>query len=338
MEWLVFAALGVALYKLYERVQRLEARITELAVEPLAEPPEPVRTVPKVRIIRTEVSAPEPEPEAEPEPEPAREPEPEPVVDETPARAEEEQREPSFATVPRKFDFEDLFGRRLPIWAGGVALALAGIFLVRFSIEAGLLTPPVRVALSFVFGLALLAGAEAAYRFETRVRDPRVRQALAGAGLATLYAGFYLAGTVYGLIGSAGAFVGLAAVTAAAIGLSWRFGLPSAVLGLVGGFAAPALVASDDANIPLLTLYLALVAGGLSWTGARQGRAWLGYLALAGGFGWGGLLLAGGLAEGGDLVALGLLIAVLGVGIPLLLAGDPHRRVTRLVAAVVSSL
>lgn len=237
-----------------------------------------------------------------------------------------------------KFDFEDIFGRRLPIWAGGITLALAGIFMVRFSIEAGLLTPPVRVALSFLFGFALLAAAEAAYRFEDRVRDPRVRQALAGAGLATLFAGFYLAGSVYGLVGPAGAFVGLAAVTAGAIGLSWRFGLPSAVLGLVGGFAAPALVASEDANVPLLTLYLALVTGGLAWTGARQGRPWLGYLALAGGFGWGGLLLAGGLAEGGDLVALGLLIAVLGVGVPLLLAGDPRQRVTRLVAASLATL
>ena len=44
-----------------------------------------------------------------------------------------------------------------------------------------------RDMLSFLFGLTLLAGAEAAYRFEQRVRDPRVRQALAGAGLATLF-------------------------------------------------------------------------------------------------------------------------------------------------------
>ena len=114
-----------------------------------------------------------------------------------------------------------------------------------------------------------------------------MRQALAGAGLATLYAGFYLAGTQYGLIGAGAAFLGLAAVTAAAIALSFRFGLPSAVLGLVGGFAAPALVASEEANVPLLTLYLALITAGLAFTGQRQGRPWLGYAALAGGFLWG---------------------------------------------------
>jgi uncharacterized membrane protein len=341
MMWLILLGFAAVLYQLYGRVRQLEGQIAELELLPYA-PPEPERQPAAAKVLtrQPEIAAPPFEPEAEaatatePLPEFVPKPEPEPDYSVVDDGAEAGR----FALLGRKFDFEDLFGRRLPIWAGGVTLALAGIFLVRFSIEAGLLTPPVRVALSFAFGLALIVAAEAAYRFEERVRDPRVRQALAGAGLATLYAGFYLAGTVYGLIGSAGAFVGLAAVTAAAIGLSWRFGLPCAVLGLVGGFAAPALVASDDANIPLLTLYLSLVTGGLAWTGGRQKRAWLGYLALAAGFLWGGLLLIGGLAEGGDLVALGLFIALLGVGLPLLLAGDPQQRVTRVAAAVISSL
>ena len=345
MEWLVLLGLGAALYQLYGRVTRLEDRLADLTDLAFASPEPSPRTAaasaPAEPVeFATRPTGPEPLPAAEWEvaerqaaPEPDLEPEAVPFAEDRP-----DPPAGYFGFTAPSFDFEDIFGRRLPIWAGGITLALAGIFLVRFSIEAGLLTPPVRVGLSFVFGLALLVGAEVAYRFEERVRDPRVRQALAGAGLATLYAGFYLAGTVYGLIGSAAAFVGLAAVTAAAIGLSWRFGLPSAVLGLVGGFAAPALVASEDANVPLLALYLALVAGGLSWSGGRQRYPWLGYLALAGGFGWGGLLLVGGLAEGGDLVALGLLIAVLGVAVPLLLAGDPRQRTTRLAAAVIASL
>jgi uncharacterized membrane protein len=336
MEWLVLIVMGAALYGLFGRVQRLEDRVADLTFA-LSQPEIP----PRVEVAAPEFDEGEPHTatwEAANEAPVAQTAEPpiESVADAWGEERGEKARGTGFTWPP--FDLEDIFGRRLPIWAGGITLALAGIFLVRFSIEAGLLTPAVRVAASFLFGIALLAGAEAAYRFEGRVRDPRVRQALAGAGLATLYAGFYLAGTVYGLIGSASAFVGLAAVTAAAIGLSWRFGLPSAVLGLVGGFAAPALVASEDANVPLLTLYLALVAGGLSWTGARQQRPWLGYLALAGGFGWGALLLLGGLAEQGDLVSLGILIAVLGAGIPLLLAGDPRQRLARLAAAFVASL
>lgn len=246
------------------------------------------------------------------------------------------------AAAPRfampAFDFEDLFGRRLPIWAGGVALAVAGVFLVRFSIERGLITPEVRVVMAFVFGLALLAGAELAYRYEARVADPRVRQALAGAGLATLYAGFYLAGTQYGLVGQTVAFLGLAGVTGTAIALSFRFGLPSAVLGLVGGFAAPALVGGEEANVPLLALYLGLVTAGLTLSGRRQQRPWMGIAALVGGLGWGALLLLSGDKGAAELLALGLYVVVLGAVLPALADARAFERPLRLAAALAASV
>ncbi len=236
------------------------------------------------------------------------------------------------------FDFEDIFGRRLPIWGGGFALAIAGIFLVRFSIEAGLLTPSVRVGMSFLFGLALLAGAEAAFRLEHLLRDPRVRQSLAGAGLATLYGAFYLAGTAYGLIGAGAAFVGLAIVTAVAIALSFRFGLPSAIIGLVGGFAAPLLVDSDSANVPLLSFYLALITGGLAWSGQVQGRNWLGYAALAAGLGWGALMMFAGVSSSSDFAALGIYLIILGSVLPALLHTDEGPSLPKLAAGAIATL
>lgn len=60
--------------------------------------------------------------------------------------------------------FEDIFGRRLPIWAGGVTLAIAGFLIVKYSIQAGLLSPLVRVVLGLLFGGGLIGGAEAALR------------------------------------------------------------------------------------------------------------------------------------------------------------------------------
>lgn len=236
------------------------------------------------------------------------------------------------------FDFEELVGRRLSIWAGGIALAISGIFLVIYSIEQGLLSPTVRVALSFLFGFALLAAAELAHRFEERLADPRVRQALAGAGLATLYAAFYLAGTTYGLIGAGVAFAGLAGVTAGAIALSYRYGLPCAILGLVGGFAAPALVSSAEPNIPLLTIYLGLVTAGLAYTCERQSRPWLGIASLAGGFLWGTVLLASGVEGNSAIASVGLLIVGLGALIPLLLSSLSNRPWQRLAAAAIASL
>ncbi|NNC53871.1 MAG: DUF2339 domain-containing protein [Erythrobacter sp.] len=238
----------------------------------------------------------------------------------------------------RGFDFEEIFGRRLPIWVGGITLAVAGILGVRYSIEEGLLTPPVRVALAFLFGIVLLAGAEAAYRFRERVGDDRVRQALSGAGLSTLYAGFYLAGTQYGLIGQTFAFLGLATVTAMAIFVSFRFGLPSAILGLIGGFMAPLLVGGDEANLPLLSLYLGLVTSGLTYTGNRQGRPWLGLAALVAGLGWGFLLLMDGGMNSADVAAVGIYAIVLGAILPTMLVSKVHENPARLISAAVASI
>lgn len=301
MTELAILALFVALAVLWRRVDTLERALAAKSGQ--------AANRPDAAALAEAPSVAQPPADSGSEPEPAALPIDDLEVSSQPARL-----------LPR-FDLEDLFGRLLPIWAGGVTLAVAGFFLVRWSIDAGLLTPPVRVALAGLFGLSLIAAAEAAYRWRERVADPRVAQALAGAGLATLYAAFYLAGTGYGLIGSTVAFVGLASVTAAAIALSFRFGLPSAVLGLVGGFAAPALVGSDDANVPLLTLYLALVTAGLAFTGRRQGRVWLGVAALAGGLGWGALLIVNGTGDKPDGLALGAYLVLLGGIVPALSGG-----------------
>ena len=236
------------------------------------------------------------------------------------------------------FDFEDVFGRRLPIWAGGIALAVGGIFLVLYAIDAGLLTPPVRVVLSFLFGSLLLAGAEAAYRMERLVADVRVRQALAGAGLATFYAAFYLAGAQYDLIGPAAAFLGLALVTAGALALALRFGLPTAVLGLTGGFATPLLVASDRANVPLLAFYLAALTAGLAVTGNRMGQRWLGAAALVVGFVWGVLMLLGDPGGQADRAAIGLYLLALGAVIPMLVGDFARVPFAKLAAGAIAIL
>ncbi len=222
----------------------------------------------------------------------------------------------------RGIGFEELFGRRLPIWAGGVTLAVAGFLIVKYSIDSGLLSPVVRMILGLLFGSGLIVAAEAALRGDLFVRDPRVRQSLAGAGIATLYATILVAANIYHLIGPLTAFVGMALVTAAAVGLSLRFGAPSAILGLVGGVAAPALVGTGEPNVPLLASYLALTVGGLCAVSRQQRWAWLGAGALVGGFGWGIVLLAGGAMDATSTFSLGLLIVLLGIAFPLVLLAD----------------
>ena len=56
--------------------------------------------------------------------------------------------------LPERPGLEERFGTRWVVWVGGLALALGGVFMVRYSIEQGWIGPGVRVALG-----ALLAAA-----------------------------------------------------------------------------------------------------------------------------------------------------------------------------------
>src|SRR5262249_13372397 len=112
------------------------------------------------------------------EPEAVLEPTTEPAAEAVPAPA------PAFAPV--QAGWEQRLGARAFVWVGAVTLALAAVFLVRYSIEEGYLSPEVRVILAAVFGFALIGGAE-----RLRSRDERVAQALASAGVASLYGALF---------------------------------------------------------------------------------------------------------------------------------------------------
>ena len=147
---------------------------------------------------------------------------------------------------------------RLLIWLGGIALVLAAVFLIRYSIEVGLVTPAARMIGAALFGLALLGAGEYA-RAGRLADDPRIAQALVGAGLAVLYATAYGSHILYGLLGTGEAAAAMVAVTAAALVLSLRHGAPTAVMGLIGGFLTPLLVGNSDSGAVPLLAYLALL-------------------------------------------------------------------------------
>lgn len=317
----IVAHLWSRLNKLQERIDQLEwsgqgqsaeawhtpETLTESWDKPLPEPEPPVREPARIR----ESS------EAAPAIEQPVAPPIESHEELAPAEFIGEPATESKAEADSKFGFEEMFGRKLPIWAGGITLAIAGMLIVKYSIDAGLVSPLVRVIAGLIFGTVLIGAAELALRQEDRVRDPRVRQALAGAGVASLYGAILIAANVYQLIGPVTAFAGMAVITALAMGLSLRFGAPSALLGLAGGLAAPALVGSVEPNIPLLSAYLALAVGGLSVLSRNQRWMWLGIGALTGGFGWAGLLMLSGTLDAAASISLGLYIVLLGIVLPM---------------------
>ncbi len=200
-------------------------------------------------------------------------------------------------------DFEAQIAARWPVWIGAICLALAGMFLVKYAFENDWLGPAVRVALGVVFGVGLLAVGEWSFG-----RTPRIPAALSAAGIAVLYASFLAAGRLYDLVPHLAAFALMALTTAVAIGLSLRQGRLIAVVGLAGGFLAPALLGpTPDPRPAPLFAYLLLLQVGLLVVTRRRGWYELAGLTLAAGLVWVMVWLAEPYEEG-DSRVLGLFL------------------------------
>ncbi len=289
--------------------------VVETPVEPVRIAPEPI-----LEAALVEPVAPTPTPPPPPSPPPSPLPLP-------PERAEARPR----------LGFEEIFGSKLPIWAGGITLAIAGVFIVKYSIDTGLLSPPVRVVLALIFGAALVAAGEFTRTWRQTAADPRVSQALAGAGVAVGYSAILVAANLYHLIDASVAFGALAAITAGALGLALRFGPPCAVLGLVGGLAAPALVGAPPGNVGVLSIYLLLTIAALSGLARSQRWRWLAAAALTGGFGWGAVMLVASVLTGDDSLIIGVYLLLLAFVAPLI-AGDWARGPLKLLPPFVAAL
>ena len=117
-------------------------------------------------------------------------------------------------------------------WIAGVALLLAAVFFLRYSIDRGWLMPPVRVAIGVLVGIGLLVLCE----LRAARKYPTTANAMDASAIAILFATFFAAHALWNLIGTATDFVLLVAVTAVAVFLSIRRdSVFIALLGLLGG-------------------------------------------------------------------------------------------------------
>ena len=164
---------------------------------------------------------------------------------------------------PPKIGFEERFGTRWVVWVGGIALALGGIFLVRYSIEQGLIGPGVRIMLGALLAAALIAAGEWR-RTERQLSLPGVQSAnipsvLTAAGTTVAYATIYAAYALYGFLPPAAAFIFLGVVALATLAAALLHGPALGGLGIIGAYLAPMLVASDEPDYWALYIYLAVV-------------------------------------------------------------------------------
>ncbi len=265
--------------KLKTRVSALEARL-----------PSDKKSVSAATDPRTESTAPSPWPRATPEPPDTKTPE------ETPTDAE---LQPHKTVVLNMGNLQRLIGWITQNWfyaVSAVSLALAGIFLVLYGVEQGLLPPSVRVMGALVFGIALVAAGEyirRTYGDSENSSTAYLPSTFSGAGIVTLFGAVAAARLLYGFIGSKIALAGLAVVGALAMILGWFYGPLLAAVGVIGAMAAPFIIdgASDDPS--WLLIYFAIVTMvGLAIDTLRR-WAWVSVISLAMGYGAGQLLTLG---------------------------------------------
>ncbi|GGK34709.1 DUF2339 domain-containing protein [Salinarimonas ramus] len=257
----------VMAYNTRQRVRALESRLrlAESALVQLRrEPPPASAPTPVETAVETPPAVEEQAP-----------PEPEHASDAPADTAPEMPQEPADLPIAARQGLEERFGTRWAVWIGGLALALGGVFLVRASIEAGLLGPGARVLLGALFAAALIAGGEVLRRRTAPIPafgSAYAPGALTAAGATTAFAVVYAAFALYGFIGPALAFVLLGAIALATMLAAALHGPALAAIGLLGGFAAPLLVSSADPSLWPLPIYLAFVA--IAAYGVARLRRW----------------------------------------------------------------
>jgi uncharacterized membrane protein len=310
----------------YLRARRLEREIERLrawlrqerpAPAPLAPPAEPAAAPAPAREPAPQAAAARP---AEVEPVPPAPPAPAPVAA-AQKRAGALQR---LEQRRRSIDWERWIGVRGAAVVGGILLALAAIFFFVHAVSVGWITPPMRVAGGVGAGIACIAGG-------LRLRGRGygwAPDALIGAGLVALYASVWAADKRYHMLSTAGSFPLMALVTALACGLALRLdSLLVVLLGLLGGFATPLLLASGQDRPLTLFGYVLLLDLGLVVIGRRRRWPSIGLLALLGTFlyesHWILLRMQGRSALGLGIVGVfALVFALASLGVP----SDQRRR------------
>lgn len=263
---------------------------------PTAEPDTPAEAPPAPEPVTTWG----PTANTSPDTSPASEGSTKPVVDTTPAQ-------PGFLDR-----LQASIREHWMTWLGGLCVGLAGVFMVRYSIEQGLLGPEARVILSLLVGAGLHVLAEWLRR---RQGQNNVFAALAGGASIILYSALFAAFKLLPAIAPGLLFLAMALVSFATLVLALRHGPILAALGMLGGYMVPILVNTGSGNIELALVYIGILTLASLWLLGYVQRRWL-WLGVIGGslFWW--LLSLGASPADGVRSAYLLALAYLFLAVP----------------------
>ncbi|NBB85118.1 MAG: DUF2339 domain-containing protein [Bacteroidetes bacterium] len=160
----------------------------------------------------------------------------------------------------------------------GIGLLLFGVlFLFKYAIDQGWITPLVRVAAGVGIGIGLMVAGG-----RLKEARPALSQVLLGGGIAALYASIFAAYQLYELLPYALAFAAMVGITGVAFALSVRQDRAVlAVIGTAGGLATPFLLYVEGGTLAGLAGYTSLVllgAGAIYWRHAWATLAWTAFV------------------------------------------------------------
>lgn len=172
------------------------------------------------------------------------------------ACANRKAQEPQYASE-KVYSLERNIGSKLFVWLGGLAIAFAGFFLIKYSIERGLFTPQMRVIAGALFAIVTCLAGVLSKRF---LKNLKIASILIGAGLSIAYADAFAAAEIYKLIPKLAAIPIMAGISVAMLLLSKSYDKSLSLLAVIGIFLAPLIVSTSNPNSPITLAYLAIAS------------------------------------------------------------------------------
>jgi uncharacterized membrane protein len=267
----------------------------------LAELERLVRQPPVVATAESQIArevTPEPVPRQEPSPtdeaaptlQPVEPPLPEAAMAASSATADEAS-SPEATATPASPSMEERIGTRWVVWIGGLTLALGGLFLVKYSIDRGLLSAGVRVVLGGLFALVLLGLGEWSRRKEALAEIAplpiaNIPAILTAAGTIVAFGTVYVSYALYDFLAPGLAFLLLGLVAIGTLAAALLHGPVLAGLGVAGAFVTPLLVSSSAPDYWSLYIYLAVVTAASFGLARMRLWRWLAITTIAFAFLW----------------------------------------------------
>lgn len=170
------------------------------------------------------------------------------------------------------------------IWLGGSCLCLGGVYLVRYSVDAGLLGPFARVVLAILGGIGCHFAAE--YLRRKSGDSHAALGALAGAGSISVYAAIFAATRLYDMLDPRVSFLVLATVALGTMMMARLHGPLLAAFGILGAYLVPILISSGPGDMRMALVYALVVSSSALLLLRYVYRGWLWWGFVVGALSW----------------------------------------------------